>query len=81
MLEYENAFDERFKQSDKSIKDMEDLFQKVNKNIKMAIRGEVKRNALKLPGEVMDLTTPITDPTATGTFTKENMAAMQSTDM
>ena len=37
-------------------RNMEELFQKVNKNIKMAIRQEVKRQQLNAPGEVADLT-------------------------
>ena len=44
----------------------------------MVIRGEVKRTALKLPGDVEDLTQPVTDPNATGTFTPENLATMQA---
>ena len=41
----------------------------------MAIRAEIKREALKAPGEVMDLTAPVEDPNATGTFTESNLAA------
>ena len=45
----------------------------------MAIRAEIKREALKAPGEVMDLTGPVADPNATGTFTESSLAAFGPT--
>ena len=43
-------------------------------NIRLAIRHEIKREALKAPGDVMDLTGPVSDPNAAETFTESSLA-------
>ena len=44
-------------------------------NIRMAIKAEIKREALKAPGDVIDLMAPVSDPNAAPTFTESSLAA------